>query len=117
MQKPWLIWIPRGLAILSALLVELFSFDAFEGPAPLGTKLLGFLIHSIPFIVLALIIIFTWKRPLIAGVIFIAAAVFYFLWFMVPGQHWEWWPLPVPFLVTGVLYLLAHFLCRKEAKA
>ena len=117
MKKPWLIWIPRALAILSTLLVELFSFDAFEGSAPLGTKLLGFLIHSIPFIVLALIIIFTWKLPLGAGLIFIAVAVFYILRFMVPGQHWEWWPLPVPFLVTGGLYLLAHFLKAKEGKA
>jgi hypothetical protein len=70
-RKSKLIFIPRTLVIAFAAFLMLFSFDVFGGAEPLGKQILGFLIHSIPSLLMLIVLIFTWKCPKVAGFLFI----------------------------------------------
>ena len=111
MKQHWFIWIPRGLIILVSALFLLMSMDSFEGQDSIWNKLLGFLIHNIPFIIMVLIIWLTWNRPLIAGVLFVAISIGFTIYFHIirPGSFQY---VFVPHFATGVLFIIAHFLAR-----
>jgi len=67
MIKSVLFWVPRVLMILAVLFMGIFSLDAFEGDHTLGQKLLGFLMHIIPVLVIAAILVLAWKQELWGG--------------------------------------------------
>ena len=109
MNKFWFLWVPRGLMLLLAAFMLLMSADSFEGNASIGHKLLGFLIHNIPFLILVIIIWLTWNRPLIGGLLFIALGIA-FLVFFHTYRRWDTFAVITgPPLVAGILYLIAHF--------
>jgi len=107
--KPrWLIWTPRILAIAMALFYGIFSFDVFDGSAPLWQKLLGFLIHSIPTFLMLGLTAYAWKRPRTGGIVFIVLSFLFSLRF-------RWWNNPMalvilglPLIVIGVLFILSQ---------
>ena len=59
-------WNPRILAILYIIFITIFAFDESVISLP-------FIVHLFPTIILLLILIFTWKKPLGAGIIFLIA--------------------------------------------
>jgi hypothetical protein len=67
-------WAPRVAALLIIFFVGLFSLDVFGAGAPPLEVLVGFLIHNIPSIVMLLLLILAWKRPVIGFVAFLLAA-------------------------------------------
>ncbi len=68
--------IPRVLAIAYALFVLVFSFDDF-GSGSTGQQTTGFIIHSMPSILLIAAVVSAWNKPKLCGVLFLAvAAVF-----------------------------------------
>ena len=71
------IWLPRILAILFLLFLMLFSFDVFEMPGSLLEKIGGFIIHSLPSIILAVILILFWNNPLRSGIAFLVYTVLF----------------------------------------
>ena len=77
-------WAPRIAAILIIFFVSLFSLDVFEMEATPLEMLGGFLIHNIPSIVMIILLIFAWRRPLVGFIAFLLAGVF-FLRFVVMG--------------------------------
>jgi len=74
-MKKFLYWLPRILSILFICFLTLFSLDVFEIDAPWYQLLLGFLVHSIPSIVLGGVTILAWKKPKIGGWFFVAAGL------------------------------------------
>ncbi|MBM4399714.1 MAG: hypothetical protein FJ041_05240 [Candidatus Cloacimonetes bacterium] len=112
MKFPWYIWIPRGLIIAVAIFANLFSYDAFEGQSSIWMKLIGYIIHNIPVIIVLLILWLTWKRPFWGGYIFglVAAALIYFFG---RGLYsfilWNFLFFVLPVLIGSVLFFLAHF--------
>lgn len=70
-------WAPRAAVILIIFFVSLFSLDIYEIQAsPL--ELLGvFLMHNIPSIIMIVLLIFAWKRPMVGFVGFLAVAVLF----------------------------------------
>ncbi|MDD4223280.1 MAG: hypothetical protein PHD87_01695 [Candidatus Cloacimonetes bacterium] len=116
MTQHWLIWIPRILAILLGLFLVLFSIDVFGGDDSIWHQLLGFLIHNIPALVWFLILWLTWKRPLIAGLLFLALCAAFTIFFHTYQQDWSGFLLisGAPLLI-GILFLISHFLAKKQA--
>jgi hypothetical protein len=115
MKMPWLIWVLRVIIMLYALFTVLFSFDVFGGPESIWQQLLGFLIHNIFFLVLSLILVATWYRPLIAGILFIAFSVALTVMFYDRGGNWAaYLMIKGPPLIVGVLYIIVHFIKKKE---
>jgi hypothetical protein len=75
-------WAPRIAALLIIIFVGLFSLDVFETSAPPLEVLAGFLIHNIPSLVMLLLLIFAWKRPVVGFVAFLIAAAAFAAFFV-----------------------------------
>lgn len=70
-----LYYTPRFAGVLMIIFVSLFALDVFEIGESFWRQLLGFVIHAAPAIILAILMFFAWKRPVIGFVIFGLAAV------------------------------------------
>lgn len=109
-------WIPRIFTILAIIFMMMFSLDVIGEKVPLGKKLLGLLIHNIPALILIVVLIVAWKRELIGGVLFIvsfiAASIFFRSFTGNPGSL----VVILPFLITGLLFILHHLLYRRNSK-
>jgi hypothetical protein len=118
-------WVPRILCILAMLFLLMFSFDAFDPNLTLKDQLLGFLMHSIPVFILAILLIVAWKWELVGGIIFTALGIG-FSPYLFSGNyrmnHSVWMSLGIillitfPFIVVGILFILNHYLKKKQAE-
>jgi len=108
MTERILYWVPRVFTIFALLFMLMFSFDIIGMEGSLGKKLMGLLIQNIPVFVLATILVIAWKREMVGGILFIAAfiaAAIYFRSFTGnPGSL----VVILPFLITGILFILHH---------
>jgi len=71
----FLYYTPRIAGILMIVFVALFALDVFAGNAPFWQKILGFIIHAAPAIILAILMIFAWRKPVVGFIVFGIAAV------------------------------------------
>lgn len=100
-----LVWIPRVLGLAMSLFIGIFALDALT---PGQTFLQGagaFLIHLTPAIALLLVVLLSWRWPLVGAVVFSGLAVLYAVW---ARNHLSWilaiaWPM----LLIGLLFLLS----------
>lgn len=67
-------WAPRIASLLIIFFVGLFSLDVFGTGAPPLEVLAGFLIHNLPSIVMLVLLIFAWKRPVVGFIAFLIVA-------------------------------------------
>jgi hypothetical protein len=114
MKEKILYWTPRILTILAILFMVMFSFDVFEGNEPIGRKLLGFLIHNIPVLILTGILIVAWIWELAGGILLIAAAIAASIFFRSFSGNPGSLIVLAPFAITGGLFILHHFLYKKN---
>lgn len=110
-MNSFLKWAPRILNILFILFLLMFSFDVFIEEYTVGEMIVGFLMHNIPTGVIALVLILSWKRPQIGGVVFIIVGLLYM--FLMRNSEDVWYEamgfsmiLAGPAILTGILYLL-----------
>jgi len=68
---------PRIAGVLIILFITLFSFDVFEEGGNVWQMLGAFVMHSLPSIVLALVLWLAWKREWIGAVLFWLASLFF----------------------------------------
>jgi len=105
-----LYWVPRTLAVLAILFMLLFSIDVFSGNDSFGMKMLGFLMHNIPVLIVLAILIVAWKWEVAGGILFIiafiAGTIFFHSFSGNPGSI----IVISPFLLVGILFILHHFL-------
>jgi thiol:disulfide interchange protein len=73
----WLYWTPRILSILLAAFLLMFSFDVYTPGMSAGQVALGFLMHNIPVMILAIIIAFAWKWEIVGAIAFALAGLLY----------------------------------------
>jgi len=109
-----LYWLPRFLAIISLLFMIVFSFDVFGGEESFGLKMLGFLIHNIPVLILIVILIIAWKWETAGGALFILASisgtVFFHSFSGNPGSL----IVISPFLLIGILFIIHDLFYRRS---
>lgn len=80
----FLYYTPRLAGILMILFVALFALDVFGGTESIWRQILGFIIHAAPSIILAILMIFAWRKPVIGFIVFGLAAIG-FLRFVIMG--------------------------------
>lgn len=106
MKSRILYWIPHVLAIVSILFMGMFSLDVFGGNESIGMKMLGFLIHNIPVVIVTAILIVAWKWEVAGGILFILAfitgTIFFHSFTGNPGSI----VVIAPFLIIGILFIL-----------
>jgi hypothetical protein len=117
-------WIPRILCVLSILFVSLLALDSFAPGIPLRQQIGGFFMHMIPSFVLILFLIVAWKWELIGGAIFVMIGLGFMPFIYMMNFHMNnsvWMSLGVilminaPFVLVGLLFILSHFLKRKNS--
>ena len=104
----WLYWTPRVLSILMLLFLTLFSLDVFEEGLGFWGTLLGLFMHNLPVIVLAIVLWISWKREIIAGIVFIVAGLLYMIQIMIRtlSNPFEWYMLSYSFIIAGPLIVI-----------
>jgi hypothetical protein len=75
-------WAPRAAALLIIFFVGLFSLDVFGTGAPPLDVLVGFLMHNIPSIVMLVLLVFAWKRPVVGFLAFLFAGAAFAVFFV-----------------------------------
>ena len=117
MKEKTLYWVPRILTVIALFLMLMFSLDVFDGNETMGRKLLGFLMHNIPVLILIVILIISWKWEFIGGIFFIVAfIVSCFFFHSFSGNPWSL-AVTSPFLLTGILFILHHYLYGKKSES
>jgi hypothetical protein len=116
MKEKLLYWIPRTFTILAILFMMMFSIDVFSGNEPMSRKLLGFLIHNIPVLILIGVLIVAWKWEVIGGLLFIVAFIAGSLVFRSFSGNPASLIVISPFLVMGILFILHNVLFAKREK-
>ena len=96
------LWAARILAIGVCLFLALFALDASEVGRSVSGRVTEIVIHLLPSLAVLAIVALTWRRPWIAGVVFVGLAVAY----AVTVSRFDWvlvisWPL----LTAGLLFL------------
>jgi len=109
-----LTWIARILMIGFILFLTVFSLDVFEIEATLLEQLGGFVMHSIPSLVLVAVLLVSWRNPLLGGILTLASAAALTLRFRIQGIT-ELATLVLPLVVVGILFIAAYLVSRKQA--
>lgn len=112
MKEKLLYWSPRILSMLVILFMIMFSFDVFSGNSPVGMKLLGFLMHNIPAVILTGVLLIAWKWEVAGGILFILAAIAGTIFF----GSFEGNPgsliILAPLCIAGILFIVHHLICK-----
>lgn len=95
-----LYWIPRVLCIVFILFISLFALDVFNESKEVGKIILDLFMHLIPTFVLTSVLILTWRREWIGGIIFISLGFLYII------NMWGRFPLATYILIAGPLFLM-----------
>ena len=116
-------WLPRVLCITAILFISLFALDAFDPELSLWQQLAAFLIHLIPSFVLGVILLVAWKWEYIGGFIFTVLGLGLSPWVYMMNYQMNHsigmslgivLMIPFPFIVVGILFVLSHFLKKKN---
>jgi thiol:disulfide interchange protein len=94
--------------ILAILFMGVFSFDVFEGEGAFGEKLVGFLMHNIPVLILTAILILAWKMELWGGLLIIIASLALMIWFHSFTTNKGSLIVMAPFLLSGILFIFSY---------
>lgn len=112
-DSTWL-WVPRIAMIIYIAFLSLFSLDAFSTDLTFGEQILDFLKHSIPSLVLAAVLVFTWRNPMIAGFSFIIIGLIMAGYFQ-HYKRWDWFAaIDLPVILIGATFYIYHKFIRSK---
>ena len=119
-------WIPRILSILFILFLAMFSLDIFQPGLSAGQIALGLLMHNIPVLILLAVLIISWKREIVGGIVFILAGLLYCgisIVRVATSSPTEWymlaWSLQIagPAFLIGILFIVGWVKRKKLLQA
>jgi len=117
-------WLPRILCILAILFVSMFALDAFSSEESFIVQLGDFIMHLIPSFVLLFLLIVTWKKELLGGIIFmiLGLGMSPFIFKMNYNMNGSFWMslgiimmITIPFFIVGVLFLVSYYKNKKTS--
>ena len=98
--KQWLVWMPRILGILFAILLSLFALDVFGEGHGFWKTILALLIHLIPTGIVLVALAIAWRWEWAGALLFIGLGALYLV--MAGGRfHWS-----VCVMISGPLFLV-----------
>jgi hypothetical protein len=115
-------WTPRILCILAILFISMFAMDSFDPKLTIWQQIGGFLIHLIPTYVLIFLLFIAWRWELAGGIIFMAMGFGFSPFIYTMNYHMNhsvFMSLGIilminfPFILTGGLFILSHFMKKK----
>jgi hypothetical protein len=110
-------WTPRILSIIFIVFLSLFSLDVFDMKLSFWETALGLFMHNIPVIFLLIVLLISWKREIIGGIVFTLAGIFYGVMMsrdsLEGGMVSAILVIAVPALVIGILFIINWLKKRK----
>ena len=88
------------LCILFTAFISIFALDVFGEGHGVWQTALALLIHLIPTLVVLLVLVVSWRREWIGGMVYSVLAALYVV------QMWGRFPLSVYFTIAGPLLLI-----------
>jgi hypothetical protein len=125
-------WIPRIISILAIGFILLLGSDSFDPKLTLQDQLIGFMMHSIPGVVLLILLVVAWKWELVGGIIYMAIGIGFtpFIFSMNynrlvvnhdPNPFWVTigivMMITFPFILSGALFVWGYFLRKNHERA
>ena len=119
-----LYWTARILCILAILFVSLFALDSFSFERTFWQNTTAFLMHLIPSFVLLASLIIAWKWEKVGGIILIIFGLAFSIFIFVFNYKRNQFPvmtclmqalvIAMPFVLSGILFILSHYRKKKE---
>ncbi len=118
-------WVPRIICILAILFVSMFAFDVFDPQYTVWQQIVGLFVHLLPSFVLIGMLVVAWKWELTGGIIFMVIGIGLSPWVFMMNYHRTnsvmislsvILTVTIPFAVVGFLFILSHFLKKKNLK-
>lgn len=109
--RPVLHWTPRVLGALYAVFISLFALDVWGTGAGFMSELIAFLIHLTPVYLIVAALIVAWLYPWVGGILFIALATGFGLFFG-RQEASTLLLLALPPTITGLLFMCDGYLNR-----
>jgi drug/metabolite transporter (DMT)-like permease len=104
--KKLLYWTPRTLCIVFTIFTSFFAFDVFEESKSIWETILALLMHLIPTFILIVILVVTWRREWIGGILFIVMGLLYIVWAWGRFNISVYFLMAGPLIIIGILFLL-----------
>jgi hypothetical protein len=101
LSRQILYWTPRALCMVFAGFISIFALDVFSESKGIGETLLALVMHLIPTILIVAMLIVSWRREWVGGIVFFALAILYV------ATAWRRFPLSTYFLIAGPLVLMS----------
>ena len=101
----YLYWTPRILGIIFVLFLMMFSLDIFQPGLSALQIALGLFMHNIPALILLIVLIISWKKEIVGGIVFILAGLAYIL-LLITSSSFEWFMLSWMAIISGPAFLI-----------
>jgi hypothetical protein len=118
-------WSPRILSILFLLFLAMFSLDVFDMDLGFWGTAVGLFMHNVPTFILLVVLILSWRREIVGGVVFILAGIIYIAMTLKtilenPPPQWDrltFSPIIAgPAFLIGILFIIGRHKKKKEVK-
>ena len=110
-MEKFIYWVPRILGIGLLVFYALFALDAINEESSVGEMLLGLLIHLVPAFLLLAALLVAWKWEFPGGLLYLVLSALYV--YLSRGMIWMvYLPIGGSLLLTGILFMLHHFLFK-----
>jgi hypothetical protein len=113
-QRTALFWVPRILAILTAVFLGTFALDVFTEGYRAGDLWVALLIHLIPSLLILASLGIAWRWERLGGWLFILLGLFYIWYFWHPSRWLSYLAISGPLFLTGLMFLFNNWLIRVE---
>lgn len=113
MKIHWFIWFPRFLLLLFSILLFMFNLDVFYGSKTYIYMIEFFLLHSIPAIVLLLILWLTWKKPMWCGILLLFVSFIFTVLYHTYEHFISFMLISGAPLLIGLMFLVVHYMHPK----
>ena len=120
-----LYWLPRIICIIGILFISMFSIDTLNSELTIWQQILSLSMHLIPSFVLIFLLLLSWKRELIGGIIFMIiglgfSPIIFIHNFKMNQSIWMSLGvilvITIPFVIVGVLFIVSHYRKKKSIK-
>lgn len=111
-------WTLRILLIIMILLFALFSFDVFRDDNSFWETAVALLMQNIPTIIMIAILIISWKRENVGGILLMLCVIGFAIYLFVDSGNFKYGTaimLGIPFLIGVMFVINYYYLGKKES--
>lgn len=107
-MKYTMIWLPRIIVLLLIGLLLMLSLDSFIDEPTIGRKILGFLIHLLPDVLVVGCLWVAWKFRMLGGILFMILGLIFSIFIGTCSSASRFFSISLPLFAAGVLFMVSQ---------